>query len=229
MSDDYDKRKKNSTRFLVYNKFADFTPNLDSFLLAKRAKCTDFVSNIAVYFGFLVSEKVKTILDQYKLPDHRFYKASVIYKKKKYSNYYFLHIISDFSHFIDYSKTQFYIENFRIERAVSVSSRAELWHIYKTMGNLDDIVLNEYRFHRNFQIEYDMFYASFFDMKMYVSEKLKNALLQAGITGVDFFETQLIKSVAQTTKKIPVHGYQSTESAFVAQEPEQPYFTTKND
>ena len=58
----YNYLANNSIRNLVHNVFPDFVPNFEAFVLDNDAKLTDFVSTVNPYFGFVLSERAKTIL-----------------------------------------------------------------------------------------------------------------------------------------------------------------------
>src|SRR4051812_30041341 len=66
-----------------YEALPNFTPDLDGFILHSRAKKTDFISKSLTSRGFIISEKVKRILSQYKLPLHAFYPIKLYHKKQK--------------------------------------------------------------------------------------------------------------------------------------------------
>ena len=72
---EYNPNSKNAIFELYKYKtdFPNFIPNLDGIKLSNKAKLTDFISNS---FGeYIVSPKVKDILEKYILCPHRFYKS----------------------------------------------------------------------------------------------------------------------------------------------------------
>jgi len=86
--------------------FPDFTPDLDSLIIHGRAKPTDIMSSV-ISTGFIISKKLKVLFDQFVFPPHRFYPAKVLHKKIEIGDYYFMHIISNYSDFVNYPKSTF--------------------------------------------------------------------------------------------------------------------------
>lgn len=78
-----------------------------NFEIHKKAKLTDVVdaSNISAR-GLLVSEKVKNIMSEFNILNHKFYSASVLFKGKEYS-YYWLHIVNTSLEGIDFLNSNF--------------------------------------------------------------------------------------------------------------------------
>src|ERR1700743_2287765 len=75
MSLEYDYNALNSVYALSreVEKFPEDIPNLNSFTLHSNAKLTDLLSVAVVSGGFLISEKLKMIFEEFKLVNHRFY------------------------------------------------------------------------------------------------------------------------------------------------------------
>jgi hypothetical protein len=91
---------------LTNEHFPNVSPALE-FELAKKAKLTDVLSasNIQAR-GLLVNEKVKKILEQFNIMNHKFYLGSVTAKGKKLP-YYWLHIVNTSFDGIDFEKSNF--------------------------------------------------------------------------------------------------------------------------
>ncbi len=91
---------------LTNKHFPTVQPNLE-FELSNKAKLTDVISasNIEAR-GLLVNEKVKTILEQFNILNHKFYPGSVTVKGKK-TPYYWLHIVNNSLEGIDFEKSKF--------------------------------------------------------------------------------------------------------------------------
>lgn len=174
------------------NAFPDYVPNLDGVMLAGYAKLTDFISN-----GFsnrlrIMSPRAKAVLGQYNLCSHQFYPLG-LYKRKIKHDYFLFHIVSDYSDFVDYERTSFQeydlISGYKSE-SFFVHSKAEFWEkreAIKTEKDIswgiwgDRIVMN-----KDFNHELDFFVISILDANTYVSERLKNAIETAGLTGWEF-------------------------------------------
>jgi hypothetical protein len=96
--------------YKVYaNVFPDFIPNLNYLVLHKDAISTDVLSAAMISSGFIVSEKMKNILSQHKLPPHKFYPAIVEHNGTFYQNYSWFFYVCDVLDYINYQQTDFYI------------------------------------------------------------------------------------------------------------------------
>jgi hypothetical protein len=173
--------------------FPDFIPNLDGIMLSGSAKLTDFVSHGFDSSCFIVSEKAKKILEQYKLCMHQFYSLGLYKRNKKY-NYFLFKIISDYSDNVNYKKSTFVEYNISSREklsAVSVISREDLLHkrqiVKEKTGKIlqtiwgDKIVMND-----SFDNELDFFEITIIDGNTYISERLKNDIERNELTGWDF-------------------------------------------
>lgn len=177
------------------NKFPDFTPNLNHFILHANARLTDALSAAMISYGFIVNEKVKAIFEQYKLPQHKFYPATVKHNEKIYNNYYWFFFISDVLDFIDYDKTSFFITDLvdnKIEDCKSIKSSMDIKKlkdalIGKGYINAEIIYLKE-----SISISYDLFKITLGDYRTYISEKLNEDLINQKVTGFDIFPTPKI-------------------------------------
>jgi len=107
----YDQYGPNSMWKLNDEEFPNFVPDL-RFDLEKTAKLTDVVSasNISAR-GFLINEKVKNIFESCKLPDHRYYDAT-INAKGEIHKYYWLHLLCNDLSLIDFPNSSFYLSSF---------------------------------------------------------------------------------------------------------------------
>lgn len=101
-----DKKSQDSCRSLVGNAFPDFKIDM-RFYLEKGSKLTDVVRSGVDVPGFMINERVKNIFEQCKLPDHRYYEATVTDHKGVVHPYYCLHILPNDYSMIDFDKTIF--------------------------------------------------------------------------------------------------------------------------
>ncbi len=174
------------------NRFPEYIPDLDGIMLSGFAKLTDIVSH--GFAHFIISEKAKFVLEQFKLCPHRFYPLG-LYKRKIKHNYFLLFTISDYSDFVNYARSTFIecsLSNGEKAGYVSVTSKEDLLKkrelIKEQRDNVawtiwgDRIVLSS-----DFDRELDFFRISRIDSATYISERLKNAMESNGLTGWDFF------------------------------------------
>jgi len=115
MTKGYDYNAANSVHALHRHRrsFPNFDPNLQSFVLSGTAKLTDVVSAAVVNgSGFLVSGKIKSIIQRFETIPLKFYPGTLVHRQKSYE-YYWMHMVShDFSQLIDFSGSVFEAEYF---------------------------------------------------------------------------------------------------------------------
>ncbi|NOS92489.1 MAG: hypothetical protein HOP30_11240 [Cyclobacteriaceae bacterium] len=170
--------------------FPDFQPNL-IFNLQKKAKQTDVLSNAAINAtGLLLSYKTKEILNRFNLINHKYYEVQ-INQKDEVVKYYWLHLCEpELINSIDYRKSTFYRTEFTFrEEKINLSSYKE----YENLKSIDKnasfgIDLDEIYVTEKFNTHLDLFTFLPFDDKIYVSQRLKEALINENITGLKFDE-----------------------------------------
>src|SRR6516225_6170218 len=93
-----------SDKRILHERFAEGTPEL-VFKMASKAKYTDLLAKDPLYFGLIVSERMKHILDEYNLPNHRYYSV-LAQQGKKTKQYYWLHMVFELFDYIDLDKSE---------------------------------------------------------------------------------------------------------------------------
>lgn len=168
------------------NKFPDFVPNLNYFVLERNAKITDIVSASMISYGFIVNNKVKNIFNNFKLPSHKFYPAIINHNGIFFDDYYWFYFVSDTIDFINFEKTIFFItdffgekENYCVPPISNANNLRNQLMIIANDKNLDADPI----FMRNEIRQFDLFKISGFDFNTYISESLLSALVECGITG----------------------------------------------
>ena len=189
---DYDLRKPTSVWNLPNCSFPDFEPDLDYFLLTKKAKLTDIVSTALINAaGFIVSEKVKNILSEFRLPEHKYFSAKLKYKNQIYSNYYWLHFGSDNAALIDFNNSTF------VRRDPILTFNDDMEEL--VISNVSDLD-NESRkdtvesiFPTSLQVNnqdgYDFLYFNDFWNNFFIKGTLLEKLLENNCTGCDYKKT----------------------------------------
>ncbi len=182
MSKGYDLNASNSVWALheVRNQKPLFKPNLDSFVLYKKAGLTDVIS--AGYIGgrgLLISDRFKKLLQKFNLTKHIFFRATVL-KEESSHQYFWMHLVeSDYRQYVVFSKTKF-----------SNKPRLKLKDYYDytrydkekdQFGILrsDFVTLN-----KDFDRSLDLFMISAFDQNLYASDRLVERIKDVGITGL---------------------------------------------
>ena len=169
------------------------SPNIQKFELEKNAQLTDslYCFGLSSYNNFLLSPKFKNLLNRYHLMGHQFIKSIVYGRKNTTYNYYFFHT-SDMHlpELVDYQKSTFYSTewlNNNTRKPITLQNFEEYKYLMSLdkeakMGyHLEQIALSE-----SFDPELDLFNLFPLDFDCYISERLKNAIEEENITGVEF-------------------------------------------
>ncbi len=92
------------------------------------AKPTNLLHSLSGVSGLTVDSKLKNILGEFNLPEHRFFAIDVFYKKKRL-DYYWFHFTNSFLEYIDLDKSEFEKirnQNFEPVENLKVKSLSEL-------------------------------------------------------------------------------------------------------
>lgn len=181
------------TSFLESMKYIDKNPNL-KMSFYKRAKITDVMRcfNIGLVNNAIISERHKRLLENFNLQSCQFFEIDILNSKTN-ENYYVLHFYNNpFSYAIDFEKSTFFesnlletplYENKIFHAVIDYNDYVRQDNILKPSMlslQIDNIVLKGTVFP-----QLDMFTLYPDDDKIYVSENLKNELVNAGISGLD--------------------------------------------
>ena len=175
-----------------------------SFDLVKGAKLTDVLSTLAISAsGFIISERLRTLLENFKLERHELIPVEIIDGKQTH-NYYFLHFYGlDMVHCLDYQQSIFRITKWGFrDLGLKNFDSYESYQAYikendeddSLMTPLEHVVLKE-----DFK-DLDFFSVPQFYHGMYVSERLKQCLEDNHITGFSFEEKFQLYKVTDLLK-----------------------------
>lgn len=93
MGVNYDFVAANSVHHLPYDALPDFEPNFDTVFIHNQAKLTDMLSSSAIInTGFLVSPKLREVLEQFTLPLHHFYPVPMTHRAQQVEGYFWLQL-----------------------------------------------------------------------------------------------------------------------------------------
>ena len=176
-------------------------PNLDHFVLHRRAKATDLISNtLTRTTGFITSDRFKKLLKPFNLPAHKFYHAKILHGKTLLEDYYWLQIVPDLSSFVDYSRSKFFIKNMadvisgELE-AIKLLSKKDYEVRQMELRSKDSnlaiwaksIVMND-----AFDNGLDLFKVSRFNSDFFISDRLSQAIKKACLTGIAIKPAELL-------------------------------------
>ena len=204
-----DKKTMDSCWSLVDEEFPNFKPDL-RFDLEKGSKLTDLVSSGVDVPGFMINERVKNIFEQCKLPEHRYYEASVKDHKGVVHPYYYLHIMPNDYSIIDFDKTIFKkteepmkiwpelafqnVEEIKNAPEIRIKNVAEMKKYEDEFFPNLYVILDVLRIHDC--EKYDMLYFPDVDVNTkYISEKLADMLKSEKITGIGLYPCDDIENL----------------------------------
>lgn len=168
--------------------------------LDRGAKLTDLMSSSFGGNGFLVSEKLRNILEQSFIKDIKFYDVILFGQTGEIKGYYYLHSASCLREYIDYEKSTFYIgdilRNYIRELNFKPSNFSDLEKYQKKLPFAEELVcVKQYWLKGNFSFDLDLFQLSAYNYDFFISTKLKNLIAKNNITGIfikptlDFLKT----------------------------------------
>ena len=204
-----DRKTMDSCWSLVDEEFPNFKPDL-RFDLEKGSKLTDLVSSGVNVPGFMINERVKNIFEQCKLPEHRYYEASVKDHKGVVHPYYYLHILPNDYSLIDFDKTIFKkteepmkiwpelafqnVEEIKKAPEIRIKSLEEMKDYEEEFFPNLYVILDVLRIHDS--EKYDMLFFPDVDVTTkYISEKLANMLKSEKITGIGLYPCDDIENL----------------------------------
>lgn len=163
------------------------SPNMTAIKVEPRAKLTDVLSVAMLSAsGMLISKRLQLLLQDFLLVNHKFYPATIEYKRMRYDDMYvYLHLISDLRDCVDYERSVFYSPVTGYANDLRFKSKEDILAYYETVDKHHTLKSKQIAFLPSFG-NYDLFYISNFNKNIYVSQRLHDHLLENKVTGVSF-------------------------------------------
>ena len=199
MKADYDYDAENSVHNFRKNSSNEdnfeVNPNFDSLIMNGKSKVSDLLSESVVSGnGFLVSNRFKELLLSFNLPKNKFYPVKIIKNKNIIIENYFWFEISLQNRqltLIDFKKTSFRVtKNYSrrdIVEEISIDS-IEDFNVKRTKLKSDfgqSFAIMAYNMVLLKKPEFDIFNIGLINHDFYISEDLKQAIIDSKITGCD--------------------------------------------
>jgi hypothetical protein len=177
--------------------FPQNNPNLKFLLLEEQAKLTDLLSSVMLILtGLLINNKVKDLLSNFNIPNHKFYPAFVKDIKDNVYAYYWIQTSDerDVDFLLNYSESEFYIRKDTIgieKEPVKINSIEDLKYYQSKLEIHQGIRTSKAVLNKSFlSLNLDLFKVGRFSTYWIVTERLKNAFEKEKITGVSFTEAK---------------------------------------
>jgi hypothetical protein len=156
---------------------------LEKIPLDNTAVLTDFIC-VGVINGFVISEKVKSILKLCNLPPHKYYPVTFEQKEVELKGYYwFYYNLFDGSSYINYERTIFNTkeEEKILDRKIIIDDFEDYYSLSIKMKR--GVHVQKIIFDKSFNKNIDFFGMRFFGGDNYISEKLKEYFEENKVTG----------------------------------------------
>lgn len=173
------------------------TIRLSGFQLLYGAKRTDWISGVNLSnTSFLISERMYEILSKFRLAEHSMAPATLTHRAKSYL-YYYGHLPSDMNQAVDYSRTVFHVGNYGgpYERFIFgthehfLEEKNKMQSLNRLSGSMQVARLVELHLAEH-GIQVDFFRLTMVSTGLVVSDRLKQAIETAGLTGMDFIPAE---------------------------------------
>ena len=167
-------------------------PNFDTIKMNGLSKITDLISQCVISGnGFIVSKKLKEILEKYVLPKHWFFPIKILRRKELLEDFFWFEIFLEENQLqlVDYPNSTFYkVRNYSlIDKIEQMSIKS--FEDYKTK---DEIISDESKMLYSISSEQivlksppkmDIFKIGVFDSNFYISNSLMKEIIESKITG----------------------------------------------
>jgi hypothetical protein len=151
--------------------------------LRKKAKTTDFISfypNAKANGEFLLSEKASDLFRKFNLPKHEFVLVTIHYSGQEIDSYEYLFSQCLGYEFIDFKASSFFKGHSLDKKYITVNDSTEWEHLKENeLINVENIV------HKNIDKELDYFSVKVAVINFYISDRLKKAIEQEGLSGLN--------------------------------------------
>lgn len=213
---DYKVNREMNQNSLRFDSLPNYNPIFAPVILNLIKKRTDVLLRSSISgAGFTFNEKVKNILLEHNLINARFYPLKVLQFVKGPTRgvevdnppkYFHMQIVTcDFWDWIDYEKSEFYIEDGikNIKYDVKFNNSDEMKETLKNFSPIPRVTYEKLYFKKLcfkkefWNLEIDMFYINELNYRppygMFISERLKNRLQEERVTGLnDFVEVNIV-------------------------------------
>ncbi|MBL7934577.1 MAG: hypothetical protein JNM51_02060 [Bacteroidia bacterium] len=167
----------------------DNIPPFNYFILQNEAKLTDLMRSSLRGNGFLISAKLRELLEKSNVTDYKFYDVKLYKKDVEIKDYYYFHSACCLSQFVDYPNSEFYIgdtsKNYIRDLDFVPQNLDDLENLQKQLPYGHELVCVDYFFLKpNFPFNLDFFRIGVFNFDFFITRRFKEKLEQNKITGL---------------------------------------------
>jgi hypothetical protein len=194
LNDGYNPTLPNSHWQVEANKFPDFTPNYE-LKLYKNAFPTDYLDADSKPTGIFISRKLKELIQNFRLPPHKFYKIDVFQNEKKLDYYWLHYIVDDFWEYVDLEKSTakvYHLVNKKYSEIIPITSLNKIEDMKSNLERGFKLALDKIIFKA--ELPYDLFKISNIIYEpVIISELLRDEMRNHKITG---FEAKIFTPIS---------------------------------
>ena len=190
---DFDYQHPHAEAQLDNDHFPDFEPRFSKIILTKRSRLVDLIKDGAIGgYGFLISPRLKGVLENFRLPPTRFYPVVVSHPHAEHDYYWMQNLPEDNLHWIDFGGSVFIDQGNSYDPDAGAEARFPDATAFRAAHEsytalypikMRNLVLNE----RYTNDPLDFFYFRQMLFGAAISVRLKNALEKERITGLEEF------------------------------------------
>jgi hypothetical protein len=183
---------KHSLVTFYKQKITDSLVEIPGIILQNKARLTDLISTTYLGINLVVSVRLKLIIETTDYSGIQFFPTKVYHKEKTPVDYWILNPFEFRNEFIDFSKTD-------VERCppfpekkslIHVADLAEYYRVFEEgkQHNINHLIKSPHLFGTNIREHFFLLENVDGGVGYYVSEDLKNQIVEMGCTGVQFTE-----------------------------------------
>jgi hypothetical protein len=169
------------------------------YALTNRAKITDVVSPFASTHGFLLSSRLRKLLEICQLPQHQYYPALLRHKEQVLTGYWYLHLLWDGLAHVDYANSNCVVWDIFKKEVVapaSIISYSEYLAKREELNGLPSAYLSlaftDLQFLPGMDLDLFPFWIHF-----WCSERLASLIQGSGVTGLELAYFPVIKTTIE--------------------------------
>lgn len=189
----YNNEEKDSFYNFAYHKGrrVDFTPNLDGISIYKSSKLTDVIScPLGPGNDLIISDRFYNMLKSFKKSPIQFFDC-FIYHKESRLKYKWVHFIYDFEKSVDYKKSRFFHQDESLSNEIKkISFYNDFVDFYENKDKFGFIRAQKIKLNTG---GLDFFVIGRYNQNTYISAKLREAILNERITGIEINEVDDIE------------------------------------
>ena len=182
-----------------WSEITKYAQKLSEIKMEKKAKHTDYINFPRFMRGFIVNNRLREILENAHLPNHKFLEVTFNQNEKIIDGYWwFVFDMETGENTVDFSKCEYDLRyhkrNFGEDFSVNIKSYQDYLKVFYKTGSA--IGVSKLVFNNNFDNELDLFGMQFLGSRNYISKRLLKQWQDSKILGYVARSPEEVKSRA---------------------------------